>query len=392
MPNKINAEDFKEKNIKFINLYNDNVSQRDIGTELKISLTTVKDKVGKGISLGVIKKRAPVNKSIKESKLAKEILKEQDEKRLIQQQVKEQSRTELIIDSIKEVIIPIKFYDNIVYKSVGNSKEEEEAVLILSDVHVGKITKSYNSDIFKERLNIVNNRMLRIIELLRNGYKINTLNIVLGGDIVDGESIYPTQAMSIDQGALKQVFQTGVPEFSSMFINLLKYFKKINIHCIKGNHGRSGKFADETSNWDLALYEACKATTQNYKNIEWNISYYWDNRFKIYDWKFLLVHGHQIKMQLNIPHYGVTTKGMRWQGSSKGGFDYLLMGHFHTAQMAEWNQFEYFMNGTFSTDDEFSEEVIGMMGSAKQLFFGVHPRKGITWRYKINLDTSNEKI
>ena len=104
MSNKINAEDFKEKNIKFINLYNDNVSQRDIGTELKISLTTVKDKVGKGISLGVIKKRAPVNKSIKESKLAKEILKEQDEKRLIQQQVKEQSRTELIIDSIKEVL------------------------------------------------------------------------------------------------------------------------------------------------------------------------------------------------------------------------------------------------------------------------------------------------
>jgi len=387
MPNKINAEDFKEKNTKFINLYNDNMSQRDIGIELERSRTTIKEKIKKGIILGVIKKREPVNNT---KKLSKEILKEQDEKRSIQQQVMVQSRTELIIDSVKEAIEPIKFYDNILYKSIGNNKEEEEAVLIISDVHVGKVTKSYNIDIFKERLKLVNNRMLRIIELLRNGYKINTLHIILGGDIVDGEGIFPTQAMSIDMGVLKQVFQVGVPEFSNMFINLLKYFKKIKIHCVRGNHGRNGKFADETSNWDLALYEACRATTQNYKSIEWDISYYWNNTFKIYDWKFLLIHGHQIKMQLNIPHYGVTNKGMRWQGSM-GNFDYLLMGHFHSAQMAEWNNWEYFMNGTFSTDDEFSQEVIGLMGSPKQLFFGVHPRKGVTWRYKINLDINNEK-
>ncbi len=378
---KLTSEDFSNKYADLILLYNNGENKSQIAIKLNKSRSFIRKVISKGIALKVLFK----NNTIKEVKSSKELLKEQDERRLIQQQIKELSRTELIIDSIKEAIVPIKFYNNILYKTIGGKKEEEEAVLVLSDIHVGKVTKSYSPEVFKERLKTVNNGMLRIIELLRNGYKIDTLNIILGGDIVDGEGIFPSQAMSINQGALKQVFQTGVPEFSNMFINLLFYFKKIRIHCVRGNHGRVGRFADETSNWDLALYEACKASTQNYKSIEWNISYNWENMFKIYDWKFLLVHGHQIKMALNIPHYGVTNKGMRWQGSM-GGFDYLVMGHFHSAQMCEWNNFEYFMNGTFSTDDEFSQEIIGMMGSAKQLFFGIHPRKGVTWRYKINLE------
>ena len=135
-------------------------------------------------------------------------------------------------NSVKEAIVPIPYINNITYKPVGDKKEEEEAVLVLSDVYVGKVTKSYNPKIFKERLDKVKNGMLRIVELLRNGYSLNTLNIILGGDIVDGEGIYPTQAMSIDQGALKQVFQTGVPEFSNMFINFLKYFFCLSVNLV----------------------------------------------------------------------------------------------------------------------------------------------------------------
>lgn len=381
-------KEFELKYEDLIKFYNQNFSYSQISDLLDKSVKSITKAVKKGKNLNILQDR-DVQTLIKKS--PKEVLKELDEHKLVQQQVREQSRTELIIDSVKEAIVPIKFYDNIAYKPIGNTKEEEEAVLVLSDVHVGKVTKSYNPEIFKERLKKVNTGMLRIVELLRNGYKINTLNIILGGDIVDGEGIFPTQAMTIDQGVLKQVFQTGVPEFSNMFINLLKYFKKVKIHCVRGNHGRNGRFADETSNWDIALYEACRISTQNYKNIEWNISYDWENMFKIYDWKFLLIHGHQIKMQLNIPHYGVTSKGMRWQGSM-GHFDYMILGHFHVAQYCEWNDWEYCMNGTFSSDDEFSQEIIGLLGSTKQLFFGVHPRKGMTWRYKINLDKQHEKI
>src|SRR3989304_565843 len=331
MYNKMTSGEGQVKHKSLIDLYNQGLSQVQIANRLGKSRAAIIKTIKKGITLGVLSARDETF-TTKSDKSPKEILQANLEPGMDLQQVRVQSINELIIDSVKEAIIPIPYMNNITYKPVGDKKEEEEAVLVLSDVHVGKVTKSYNPKIFKERLDKVKNGMLRIVELLRNGYSLNTLNIILGGDIVDGEGIYPTQAMSIDQGALKQVFQTGVPEFSNMFINFLKYFKKIRIHCVRGNHGRSGRFADETSNWDMALYEACKIATQNYKNIEWNISYYWDNRFKIYDWKFLLVHGHQIKMQLNIPHYGVTTKGMRWQGSSKGGFDYLLMGHFHTAQ------------------------------------------------------------
>ena len=348
------------------------------------STRTIRDRTAVGVGLKVIQKR---ELKVEHIENIKKDLKQNDEKRLIQQILKEKSRTELIVDCIKEAVKPIDYKEpEFTIKEIKHEgKEEEQACLVISDVHVGKKTKTYNTNVFKQRLDKLIKSVIRITELLRNGYKIDTLNIIFSGDIVDGEGIYPTQSLHIDQSVLKQVFQTGLPEFSKQIIFLSRFFKKINIHCTKGNHGRSGKFADESSNWDLAFYEACKTATQNYKNIEWNISYDWNHKFKIYDWKFLLVHGNQIKMQLNIPHYGVTSKGMRWQGST-GKFDYLIMGHFHSAQMCEWNDFEYFMNGTFSTNDEFSEEVIGLMGSVKQLFFGVHSRKGVSWRYKIGLE------
>lgn len=378
------TEEYKKNYADFVKLYEKGLSTSEIASRCKKSTRTIRDRITTGIRLGVLKKKE-VN--IEKIDSIKKELKYGDEKRLVQQILKEKSRTELIIDSVKEAIKPIEYRDpEFKIEDIKHGgKEEEQACLVISDVHVGKKTKSYNTNVFKQRLDKLTKSVIRITELLRNGYKIDTLNIIFSGDIVDGEGIYPTQALHIDQSVLKQVFQTGLPEFSKQIILLSRFFKKINVHCVRGNHGRSGKFADETSNWDLAFYMACKTATENYKNIEWNISYDWNHRFKIYDWKFLLVHGNQIKMQLNIPHYGVTSKGMRWQGST-GKFDYLIMGHFHSAQMCEWGNFEYFMNGTFSSNDEFSEEVIGLMGSVKQLFFGVHPRKGVSWRYKIGLE------
>lgn len=380
MSKKLTAEEYQKKYAEFIELYNKGFSLRQLADYFNLSLTTIKDRIKMGRNLSIIGEKYQDRVKVEKSKM-----KLQDEKQFVQQLLKDKSRTELIIDAVKEAIIPIEYKPSEIILPKYKGTEEEQACLVISDVHVGKVTKTYNPKVFKERLEYLTKSMCRITDILRNGYKIDVLNIMLGGDIVDGEGIYPTQAYHINQGVLKQVFQVGLPEFSNQLIFLSKYFKQINIYCTRGNHSRSGKFADETSNWDTVFYEALKASTQNYKNIKWNISYEWNNRFKIYDWVFELMHGHQCRMYFHTPIYNITMKGSRWQGSH-GGFDYLIMGHFHNVVMSQFNNWEFMLNGTFSSSDEYADEQLGLLGSTEQLFFGIHPRKKVTWRYKIKLD------
>lgn len=380
MAKKQTKQEFIEKYREIIDLYNSGKGYVIISSETGKSRGSIREIISRAKSFNLINQFL-----IKKEILTKEKLKFIDETKLQNQEIKEKIRTEIIVEAVKEAIKPVQFIMPSFNITTNKGKEEEQACLLISDVHVGKVTKTYNSDVFKKRLDHLIKSVCKITDLLRHGYKINTLNIFFAGDIVDGEGIYPTQSLHVDQGVLKQVFRIGLPEFTKQLILLSKFFKNINVFCIRGNHGRSGRFAEESSNWDIVFYEALKLATANYKNINWNVSYDWNLRLKIYNWVFELIHGHQIKMYLNVPYYGITMKGSRWQGSH-GHYDYLLLGHFHNAAMSQFNDWEFFLNGSFSSSDDFADEVLGLLGSTEQLFFGVHHRKKVTWRYKIKLD------
>jgi len=110
-------------------------------------------------------------------------------------------------------------------------------------------------------------------------------------------------------------------------------------------------------------------------------------KVKIWRKVFLLVHGDQIPMWANIPWYGITQRAMRWQGGLSGAaFHYLVLGHFHVISNFRWNDVEVFVNGCFVSDDQWVLKHIGMQSSTSQWAFGVHPRRGVSWRYAVGLD------
>ena len=101
--------------------------------------------------------------------------------------------------------------------------------------------------------------------------------------------------------------------------------------------------------------------------------------------KFLLVHGDDIRSWMNLPWYGITQRLMRWY-QSICHFDYLCLGHFHSYANFEWNNTEVIMNGTFVTDDAYALKKIGMGGSPRQVLFSVHPKWGVVFMRKIFLE------
>jgi predicted phosphodiesterase len=307
------------------------------------------------------------------------------DKKAVSALLRQASMVEMVVDCLREAIDPIAdFRMPADIRGEEKGGDEEAAVLLISDAQIGKVTPSYDSATFAERMELLTDKTIKIANIHRSDHPVNNLHCFWLGDMPDGQLIYPTQAYHTDANAVNQIFRHGMPVCVDSMARFASNFRTVTNKCVRGNHGRTGKFAEETSNWDLVFYEAMKLATRQVPNVSWDITEDWKLLTEVMGWKFLLNHGHTIRMQLNIPHYGITTRGMRWQGSV-GRYDYLCLGHFHTSSMMDWNEWELFLNGTFVSDDDFTEENLGLVSSTRQILFFVHPEQGVTARYKLQL-------
>ena len=177
-----------------------------------------------------------------------------------------------------------------------------------------------------------------------------------------------------------------MPALVSGLEKLAKTYAEVHVYLDPGNHGKIGRFNDPRSKFDILLGHMLRFATQNIKNIKWNISDDWKQSIEISGCKFLLIHGHQIRMYLRTPYYGIENKGLGWNAIMEDPFDYLIMGHFHHSTAGnDMPGFEVLMNGTWLSDDEWALEQLARSSSTKQLFFGIHPRRGVSWRYKLDV-------
>jgi hypothetical protein len=309
-------------------------------------------------------------------------LRDTQAKRAHARDVREEARHKLLLETIAEAVRPLRFVQpEFDVPDVGGT--EEQVVLDLSDLHFGKKTDTYDMQEAERRLKSLVRSLMKIVALHRHSYPINVLNILWGGDIVDGDAIYPTQSHHRDGHTINQIF-TMAPAVAKQLAVLAGFFKQVNNYCVRGNHGRASRFAHEDDNFDTIFYYVLQASTQNIPNMTWDIAEGWYQIVPILNTRVLLVHGHQIKMTLNLPWYGITTRISRWATTEQvGAFDVACLHHFHTSSRLRWNQKQVFTNGTLVSGDEFALEVLGLESSQCQWLFSVHPKRGVTWAYEL---------
>ena len=315
-------------------------------------------------------------------------------KRIIKEAEKEGDLTSKIVSVVKdsvESIPPIKLPKPQVYKDAQN---EEIATLLLSDVHIGKQTKSYNHRVFAKRLDILRDSMFRIVQAHRSIRPIKKLVIVMNGDIIDAESIYPAQAIDhISAKIIDQIFTIGLPKLLEFLYSCLENFEEIEVYCQKGNHGKlnaSKWSSSKSTNWDFVMYKALESATVGQPRIRWNINTKdWKSMFKIQGHGFLACHGDMIRMYYSLPDYGFSRQSLRWANAyrNKMKLTHFLYSHFHSINTGKrFNNIVYYCNGSFVTDDPFGEENLGVASVPEQLFFFVHKKFGVTGRYPISLE------
>lgn len=274
------------------------------------------------------------------------------------------------------------------FLALPRAREKESAVLVMSDIHYGKRTASYSTAIAQERLRRLIPKLERIGSILDSSYHIDELVVCILGDVNDGSEIFPTQAHYQEiSDPLRQAW-----EFASFLAEWLRSvqrtFPSIRVEAVAGNHGRTGKRVHEAANWDLATYHFLRLHLEgsgihvHYAGRDGEDPFL---RFvSIRGHRFLLYHGHAIRMYQTIAWYGLTQRMLRWQ-TVFGPFAALLCGHFHTFGEMDINGTRILLTGTLVTDDQWTVQTLGLAAANRWHLFGVGDRRPITWRFDLEL-------
>jgi len=281
---------------------------------------------------------------------------------------------------------------------VGGDFPEEEAVLVISDVHIGELVDpeetgglgGYNLEIYNERLAKLESAVREIAAIHRRAYPLRRLRVFFLGDMVDNQTIFRGQAHHIQVGVTEQVL-IATRTLAASLVRLLDSFEEVRCVGIVGNHGRIGMKGEARThdNWDRIVYEWMRDLTVNQPRITWQIPKAWWAIEEVLGWRFLVTHGDDIKSWNSIPYYGIDRADGRYtklMAANQTPYHYFVVGHFHQAADLDAVGGEKIVNGAWPGASPFSLKVLQSASRPSQMFFGVTPKHGISWRYRVYLD------
>jgi hypothetical protein len=291
-------------------------------------------------------------------------------------------------------------------KKDSRAKKAEVALLHSTDWQLGKQTLTYNS---KEAERLVKQsvaKTIRITNIHRQDHPVKDAVLMLGGDLIENTTIFPSQVYEVDSDVMSQFV-----DVSRILIDitrtLLANFEKVTVICEPGNHGRIGKFGElpKDINWDKLAYMFAGQALKDEKRLTWQMSQEDIQRVHIPDptgkgegYKALLIHGDEIRWGTAST---IVRFADRWRSGAykffdevdkiTKGFDFrdLYIGHYHQHQ--SWNmangEGSVFMSGAVETGNRYARDLLAANGAASQRLHFIDPEKGrVSAEYRLWLE------
>jgi hypothetical protein len=286
----------------------------------------------------------------------------------------------------------------------SRKREQEIALVHLTDTQIGKLTESYSCAVADDRIMRLAQRVKIITDVRRSAAAIDEIVVLLGGDMVEGENIYPGQAHQIDQGLFEQACVTGPAILVRFILSLLQWFRVVRVAGVPGNHGRSAPKnvgSHPLTNWDRVAYQITRDIllgTEDHPRreltgrLKFHVSDTWYATEYLYDWGALLIHGHQIRGGFaGFPWYGAAKRAWGWIDSIEEEWDYLYLGHFHTAVSAVLNMREFFASASTESGNVYAQEQLASAGHPRARLQFFNKSKGMINDHPVYLDEGERK-
>lgn len=268
---------------------------------------------------------------------------------------------------------------------------EEVGLLHLTDWQLGAGRGgAYGPDVCEHRIERCVQKVMRITDIERQGRPVRSLHIMLGGDMVEGVSIYPGQPWDVDASAFDQVFRASAL-IERVVVTLLGEFQKIHVWQVAGNHGRIGRKGDHPrhDNLDNMVYRIARDRLAGQRRLVWHDNRDWHQIVRVGEYRALLVHGDQIKsFGGNLPAFGIMRKATAWSSGVVEDFHDMWLGHFHqNMTLTLPNGGRVFMTGSPESGNEYAREFVAAKGKPSQRYALVDPEAGrLTGEWVLWLD------
>lgn len=266
----------------------------------------------------------------------------------------------------------------------------EVALVHATDWQLGKRTADYSIETCAQRIDQVVEKVIHLTDIQRAHHPVRDCHLFLGGDMVEGITIFPGQAWEVEAHLFEQLFETS-RIIERLVRNLLGQFETVSVTCEYGNHGRIGRKGENPAgdNIDRMAYRIAADRLHGEKRLTWRESSDWYQIAEIGNYRALLVHGDEIKsFGGNTPAFGILRKCNAWATGVVPEFDDVYMGHFHTPMaLTMSNGGRIFVTGSPESENVYAAEFVAAKGRPSQRLHFVDPERGrVTAEYVLWLD------
>lgn len=278
-------------------------------------------------------------------------------------------------------------------------KHEETAIIVFSDLQLGQVTASYNTQVAEERVQRYADKIEKLVAIQRADHPVRNAKLYMLGDLVEGELIFPHQPHQIDQSLFSQSVREGPRIVSDFIRRMLAIFDgRIDVVSVPGNHGDVGgasrKAYNPETNFDRILSSVVEQlfAAAGEKRVTFRVpSGFGRTSFYAVDYVgdvgFMLWHGHQARRSSNSSHLPFYKLVMGWRaGAIPETFRYSICGHHHVPTMLPMGPVTHFINGTFASDAEYAIERFASNAGPTQWLLFAMPERGVTAQYPVSLE------
>jgi hypothetical protein len=328
----------------------------------------------------------------------KTIIIERAEKRDFSRQLRERADLDILCDAMTTAIHDLPPLDPAGKPAPRDGPyEDEHAVLLLSDAHIGyRFTREeavglweYDYSVFKRYVWNLASKLRQIIP--RHNYKIPVLHLHFLGDISDGALTWEGQLRQLDLSMMKQAL-AALDNFTWFIRECLTLFDTVECDGVPGNHPRVGKkgVLDPADNFDTVAYWFLKLRFENEKRVKWNVASTPFVLTNICGWTQALMHGDRIPRHLGIPWYAIQRHNQNLvtlvDDLSGVHVDTVEMGHHHEpAWLPQGVWGDCYINGCFTGATDLSIHGMRKAIQPTQFLYGISPDRPVTWHYKLSL-------
>lgn len=314
-----------------------------------------------------------------------------------------QDHRDLVKATIEEAVTPLsQIIPKFPYRKARNV-DEEIMIFQLSDLQGGQFVfghdtgglEHYSWEVFEERVERYKHGVHRFTnDILRRSYPIRRALVIINGDVVEGENIYPLQRARIDMAAMQQVSAVA-----SKLVEIIAFiagmFDYVQVLCVYGNHGAVKM---TRINLDWFVYALLEQAFRLQDHVDVFVS---DSHFMAFwlgpkakvteqlDWSenpdtvynYNIIHGDNVPRYMTLPYYGLERVELRYMKMVGIIFAGTFVAHHHRAAAIE----DKYINGSWVGGNEYSVRVMQGVSQPTQKWFLWHPKQGITLEGHIKL-------